>query len=171
MHEDQIQISCGNTPCALRDLGVMVLSFGAVTTENLVVHTESFLRRNEQPNWSSYSLLRGKSNALTNTSVRTTYLRDIKIEREHCASEILSVNSDISGIRETVINPSPPSYVTDWGNSWITLHWLTQSLQCDVRLSCCPNTYSENIISEQIRIKIRVEDWVLPFHYNNWATI
>ena len=76
----------------------------AVATEDSVVHTESFLRGNEQ-NWTSYSL-GGIERKLTNTWVRTTYIRDIKIEREHASSEslrVLSVNSDISGFRETVI--------------------------------------------------------------------
>jgi hypothetical protein len=42
---------------------------------------------------------------LTNTLVRTTYIRDIKIEREHASESlrVLSVNSDISGFREIVI--------------------------------------------------------------------
>jgi hypothetical protein len=42
---------------------------------------------------------------LTNTLVRTTYIRDIKIEWEHASESlrVLSVNSEISGFREIVI--------------------------------------------------------------------
>jgi hypothetical protein len=67
-------------------------------------HGSEFLTR-ERAELDKLLVVGGKSKELTNTLVRTTYIRDIKIEREHASESLrfLSVNSDISGFREIVI--------------------------------------------------------------------
>jgi hypothetical protein len=57
-------------------------------------------------NWTSYLLLGGESKELTNTLVRTTYIRDIKIEREHASENLCPFGKfGVSGSCDLYIPP------------------------------------------------------------------